>query len=267
MAQTRGANFTDGQGYILITGAPTNVVTGATDDEGLYPDFTEVAAGSILRVDGTNALYEVATVDALSSPPSLTLTVNFPTNVNTDTWSITNDFTLNLNLPRANQTDTYFADINWRQMQIIDNFGFVQQHDDLTDMPDTTGINVDHDTRYVAPVQDATPVIPTPYQGMFWYDTDEIFSSVFSHTTITDDYSVLSTDQIILCNNTKNITVTLPEASTVNGKLYRIKNINTGETTVDGYENELIDGGKTAVMNCQYEALTLYCDGSNWNIM
>jgi len=112
MAQTRGANFTDGQGYILITGAPTNVVTGATDDEGLYPDFTEVAAGSILRVDGTNALYEVATVDALSSPPSLTLTVNFPTNVNTDTWSITNDFTLNLNLPRANQTDTYFADIN-----------------------------------------------------------------------------------------------------------------------------------------------------------
>lgn len=46
-------------------------------------------------------------------------------------------------------------------------------HNALTDMADTAGANVDHDTRYVAKVQAATPTTPTPFAGMLWYDTDE----------------------------------------------------------------------------------------------
>jgi len=50
----------------------------------------------------------------------------------------------------------------------------VADHGDLDDMPDTTGINEDHDVRYVAKVQDDEPTIPDPFAGMFWYDTDAI---------------------------------------------------------------------------------------------
>lgn len=45
-------------------------------------------------------------------------------------------------------------------------------HGDLTDMPDSSGVNTDHDVRLVAKVQASEPTTPTPFAGMLWYDTD-----------------------------------------------------------------------------------------------
>jgi hypothetical protein len=47
-------------------------------------------------------------------------------------------------------------------------------HGNLLDMPDTSGLNTDHDARYVTKVQDDEPTIPTPqFVGELWYDKDE----------------------------------------------------------------------------------------------
>ena len=53
-------------------------------------------------------------------------------------------------------------------------------HTDADDMPDTTGVNVDHDTRYVVQQSTAAPTVPAPYEGMLWYDEDEPFGTPFT---------------------------------------------------------------------------------------
>ena len=53
-------------------------------------------------------------------------------------------------------------------------------HADADDMPDTTGENVDHDTRYVVQQSTAAPTVPAPYEGMLWYDEDEPFGTPFT---------------------------------------------------------------------------------------
>jgi len=53
-------------------------------------------------------------------------------------------------------------------------------HGDADDMPDTTGVNVDHDTRYVAKVQDAEPTTPPTFPGEIWHDTDARFGTPFN---------------------------------------------------------------------------------------
>ena len=82
---------------------------------------------------------------------------------------------------------------------------------------------------------------------------------------ITEDYVITSDDNIILCDGT--ITVTLPPADGLAGKKYYIKNIGTGVVTIDGYGTETIDDGLTAVLECQYEGLTLTSNGTEWFIL
>lgn len=75
----------------------------------------------------------------------------------------------------------------------------------------------------------------------------------------------------IIVNNAAAATITLPPASGLNGREYNIKKISaTGggrNVTIDGSGGEFIDGVLTKVLNKQYEALTVICDGSNWFIV
>lgn len=84
---------------------------------------------------------------------------------------------------------------------------------------------------------------------------------------VTANYTITGVDAVILCNSSNAIRLTLPEASTVDGRIIRIKNINTGEVTVDGYENETIDDGATAVLSDKYEAITIISDGTEWFVL
>lgn len=79
------------------------------------------------------------------------------------------------------------------------------------------------------------------------------------------NYTVTSEDAIILCNGT--FTVTLPSAIGLDGQSFKIKNVGTGVITVDGDNSEAIDGGSTAVMECQYEAIHIVSNGENWFIV
>lgn len=140
-------------------------------------------------------------------------------------------------------------------------------HSDLSDMPDSTGVITDHDTRLVAKVQTGTPVTPTPFPGMFWYDTDATGSSVSSTVNLvtkTTTYTITADDVFIVCNGT--FTVTLPTAVGITGKMYWIKNIGNGTITIDGDGSETIDGAATAVMRRLNPTVPVVSDGTGWLI-
>lgn len=80
----------------------------------------------------------------------------------------------------------------------------------------------------------------------------------------TADYSLVSTDHIIVGNSASTIVLTLPDASSNTSREYIIKNKNTGTLTVDGTSAGLIDGTNTTTI-AQYSALTLISDGTTWN--
>jgi len=75
-------------------------------------------------------------------------------------------------------------------------------------------------------------------------------------TTVNDTYTVLVSDETIICNKATNFTVTLPTATV--GQQFTIKNINTGVVTVDGASTDTIDGSLTQSL-IQWESFTLRC--------
>lgn len=83
-------------------------------------------------------------------------------------------------------------------------------------------------------------------------------------TTQTGNYTVLTTDDIVLVNGT--YTMTLPTAVGATGKEYIVKNIGTGTVTVDGDGVETIDANATVALS-PYEALKIVSDGTEWWIV
>ena len=80
--------------------------------------------------------------------------------------------------------------------------------------------------------------------------------------------TLVNTDHTNLCDCTSNaITINLPTA--VAGLRYEIKKIDSSSNavTIDGFGSETIDGGLTAVINTQYESVTIVSDGTNWFIV
>lgn len=84
--------------------------------------------------------------------------------------------------------------------------------------------------------------------------------------TITGDYTADDVDYTILSNTASgNITVTLPDAATVEQKILVIKHIAaSGTTTVDGNGSQTIDGATTEGLTTQYQSIMIQSDGSNW---
>ena len=80
----------------------------------------------------------------------------------------------------------------------------------------------------------------------------------------TANFSILSTQKVVLCSNT--ITVTLPLADSVFTPLY-IKNIGTGVITIDGNGSQTIDGTLTYALTNQWDSITLVSNGTGWFIL
>jgi len=82
--------------------------------------------------------------------------------------------------------------------------------------------------------------------------------------------TVLATDAILLADATSGaVTLTLPAASAVSGRVYNFKKIDSSSNNVtiarDG--SDTIDGATSFVLDSQYEAITLVSNGSNWFII
>lgn len=138
------------------------------------------------------------------------------------------------------------------------------------------------------PIPDGTPIgmllaltyhgdagVSTDYTYDFNYRTDEGTTiripfdqggTIYDITTKTDDYTATSEDNVILCNKATAMTITLPEASGHEGRVYNIKNINIGTVTVDADGSQTIDGNLTVNL-AQYDSLTIISDTLGWYIL
>ena len=93
------------------------------------------------------------------------------------------------------------------------------------------------------------------------YDAN-LFGAV---SVVTGTYQALASDGLIVCNKTSAFTVTLPVG--VNGKVFSIKNIGAGTVTVDGFENDTIDGVATQDV-LQWACMKIQCVAANtWAII
>ena len=95
-------------------------------------------------------------------------------------------------------------------------------------------------------------------------------AQTFAIVSKTANYTVLTSDNLVLCDDTAaSFTLTLYAASGNSGKQVLVKKtvatVNT--ITIDGNASETIDGATTTTVNTQYEQVTLVCDGSNWHIL
>ena len=81
-------------------------------------------------------------------------------------------------------------------------------------------------------------------------------------------YTILTTDDIVLLNHaTDDVVVTLP-AATGSGKVYYIKNINTGAVTVDGNSTDQIDGADDILLANRYDSIIIAdCVANTWYIL
>ncbi|MFM7167293.1 MAG: hypothetical protein ACKO3T_18790 [Planctomycetaceae bacterium] len=86
-------------------------------------------------------------------------------------------------------------------------------------------------------------------------------------TTKTSNYSVSSTDSVVLCDATGGaLTVTLPSAAGISGRQYSVKRTSggTNAVTIATQSGETIDGAATRSLAAQYQSATVVSDGANW---
>ena len=82
----------------------------------------------------------------------------------------------------------------------------------------------------------------------------------------TANYTLISTDHIIVADSVTTFTLTLPAASSNSSREYIIKNKGTATVTIDATALGLIDGQNTTTIP-QYSAMTVVSDGTTWNIL
>ncbi len=83
-------------------------------------------------------------------------------------------------------------------------------------------------------------------------------------------YTVLATDFTILCDCTGGaITVNLPTAVGITGRIYNIKKTDSSvnAVTIDGNGAETIDGAATVTISFQYDSYSVQSNGTNWVIV
>lgn len=100
--------------------------------------------------------------------------------------------------------------------------------------------------------------------GVLGLDTNTYLTTsgglIKSVTTVTDTYTILSTDFTVVCNKATDFTVTLPTA--VVGQVFNVKNIGAGDVTIDGAGSDTIDGSADYPLS-QWGSVTVQCIASN----
>ena len=83
-------------------------------------------------------------------------------------------------------------------------------------------------------------------------------------------YTVVAGDDVVIANRSTAVTITLPPA-TGSGKVYRIKNINTGAVTVTADTTgtaDKIDNASTYSLSSQYQSVRIVDGASdNWYVI
>jgi hypothetical protein len=81
----------------------------------------------------------------------------------------------------------------------------------------------------------------------------------------------LDTDDIVIAGTggAGGITLTLPAVATSQYKTYHVVKVDAGVGTVvlDGNGAETINGAATYTLTSQYDAVTIWCDGTEWFVL
>jgi len=122
-------------------------------------------------------------------------------------------------------------------------------------------------TRVSATDDDGSGTTGTVLNDAFFQSIQAAVDSAIGQVVQTKSttYTALVTDDLIIC--TASMTVNLYAASGNAGRRITIKSTTTSSVTIDGNGAETIDGALTQVIDQQYMALTLQCDGSNWHLV
>lgn len=91
-----------------------------------------------------------------------------------------------------------------------------------------------------------------------------------AYRSVTISGNVVSGDYLIIADATAGaITMTLPPAALVPGRIYAFKRINSGANAVivDGYAAETIDGNLTHTLTPQWNSLIIMTNGVAWFIL
>ena len=91
-----------------------------------------------------------------------------------------------------------------------------------------------------------------------------------AYRSVTTSGNVVSGDYLIIADATAGaITMTLPPAALVPGRIYAFKRINAGANAVivDGYGAETIDGNLTHTLTPQWNSVTIMSNGVAWFIL
>ena len=94
------------------------------------------------------------------------------------------------------------------------------------------------------------------------------FGSAIS--TITSTSTLNATQNVILVDATSAaVTINLPAVSTISGREYIIKKIDSSgnAVTIDANASETIDGATTQSLATQWKYMTIKCDGTSWFII
>jgi hypothetical protein len=62
------------------------------------------------------------------------------------------------------------------------------------------------------------------------------------------------------------VTINLPAAASNTGRVIKVKRVGANNVVLDGNSSETIDGAATLTLDADYESVTLFCDGTGWNI-
>lgn len=79
-------------------------------------------------------------------------------------------------------------------------------------------------------------------------------------------FTLNGTHNVILSNSASNITFNLPDCSSLEGRTYIIKNINTGSAIITPATGQKIDGMNTKTIATRYSSMNIVCASSNWYI-
>ena len=104
-------------------------------------------------------------------------------------------------------------------------------------------------------------------EGTYYLNADNHSYTVTTQTAAT--LTLDATHNTVLCDGTSNtVTITLPTASGISGKIYNIKAINIDNAvTVDQTGAETIDDSTDAITLDLMEVITVQSDGTNWWII
>lgn len=105
--------------------------------------------------------------------------------------------------------------------------------------------------------------------GLPGWGTDNSGGGGLSYTSITTktaNYTVTTSDQVILCDTSSGgFTLTLPTAVGNSGTRFVIKKIAAANSVIiDGNGSQTIDGVLTQTLTANYTSAVVYSDGANW---